>query len=76
MHAVDDRGVSVSLERPASRIVAISPHLVELVFAAGAGDSLVASVRGADYPAATVRLPSVGDAGGLDFERIRQYAPD
>ncbi len=74
--AVDDRGLEIALVRPASRIVAVSPHLVELVFAAGAGSKLVAGVRGADYPAAAQRVPSVGDASGLDFERIRQYAPD
>ncbi len=73
---VDDRQRIVTLERPAQRIIAISPHLAELVFAAGAGGRLVATVRGADYPDGVVVIPVVGDAAGLDFERIRQLEPD
>lgn len=73
---VDDRRQPVILVRPAQRIISISPHLTELVFAAGAGDQLVATVRGADFPVEAMAVPIVGDAGGLDFERIRQLEPD
>jgi iron complex transport system substrate-binding protein len=74
--AVDDRGILVALARPADAVVAISPHLAELAFDAGAGDKLVAVVRGTDYPAAAAALPTVGDAAGLDFERIAKLRPD
>ena len=37
----DDRGKTVLLARPATRIVTLSPHLAEIAFAAGAGASLV-----------------------------------
>jgi iron complex transport system substrate-binding protein len=73
---IDDRQQIVVLERPAQRIIAITPHLAELVHAAGAGSRLVATVRGADHPPGVLALPSVGDAAGLDFERIRQLEPD
>ena len=73
---VDDRQQEVVLERPAQRIIAVTPHLAELVHAAGAGDRLVAAVRGADFPSAVLDIPIVGDAAGLDFERIRQLDPD
>jgi iron complex transport system substrate-binding protein len=73
---IDDRQQEVVLERPAQRIIAITPHLAELVHAAGAGNRLVATVRGADYPRAALEIPIVGDAAGLDFERIRQLDPD
>lgn len=72
----DDRQQRVVLERPAQRIIAITPHLAELVYAAGAGDLLVATVRGADYPPDALSIPIIGDAAGLDFERIRQLDPD
>ena len=72
----DDRQQRVVLERPAQRIIAITPHLAELVYAAGAGDLLVATVRGADHPPDAMSIPVVGDAAGLDFERIRQLDPD
>jgi iron complex transport system substrate-binding protein len=73
---VDDRQRIVTLERPAQRIIAITPHLAELAYAAGAGSRLVATVRGADYPDGVMAIPVVGDAAGLDFERIRQLEPD
>lgn len=37
----DDRGKTVSLARPATRIVTLSPHLAGIAFAAAAGASLV-----------------------------------
>jgi iron complex transport system substrate-binding protein len=58
------------------RIIAIAPDLAELVYAAGAGQWLIATVRGADFPPQVTELPSVGDAAGLDFERIRRLEPD
>lgn len=61
---------------PAQRIVALAPHLAEIVFAAGAGDKLVGVVRFSDYPPAAQRLPLVGDAARIDFERIVQLKPD
>ncbi|MGD2139298.1 MAG: cobalamin-binding protein [Burkholderiales bacterium] len=72
----DDVQEQVSVERPARRIIAIAPNLAELAYAAGAGKWLVAVVRGADYPPEVLSLPSVGDAAGLDFERIRRLEPD
>ena len=72
----DDRGRTVSLERPAARIVALAPHLAELVFAAGAGDRLVGVSARSDYPDEATRLPVVSDAGRMDFERITALKPD
>lgn len=73
---VDDTRRRVSVREPAQRIIAVAPHLAELAYAAGAGKRLIAVVRGADYPPDVRTLPSVGDAAGLDFERILQLAPD
>jgi iron complex transport system substrate-binding protein len=72
----DDRGVSVTLAARPARIVALSPHLAEIVYAAGAGDRLVAVVRYSDYPEAVRRLPSVGDAARFDTERLLALVPD
>lgn len=76
VHVTDDTDNQVGIDRPARRIIAIAPNLAELVYAAGAGQWLIATVRGADYPPQVTALPSVGDAWGLDFERIRQLEPD
>lgn len=72
----DDRGVIVEVPVKPSRIVALSPHLVEIVYAAGAGGQLAAVVRFSDYPEAAARLPQVGDATRVDMERIVALEPD
>lgn len=72
----DDRGQALRLSAPAQRIVSLSPHLAEVVFAAGAGDLLVGVVRFSDHPPQVRRLPQIGDAAHIDFERIVKLRPD
>ena len=64
------------LPAPARRIVSIAPHLTELLFAAGAGDRVVAVSAYSDFPPAANALPRVGDAVLLDLERIVALQPD
>jgi len=52
------------------RIVSLAPHLTELAFDAGIGDTLVGVVEWSDYPAAAASLPRIGDAFRFDLERI------
>ena len=66
----------VATDQPAQRIVALSPHLTELAFAAGAGPKLVGVVEFSDYPVAARALPRVGDAFRLDLEALAGLAPD
>jgi len=72
----DDRGRLIVANLPATRVVALAPHLAELVHDVGAGEALVGVVRGADYPPPVVQLPSVGDAAGIDVERLLALRPD
>ncbi len=58
------------------RIVTLSPHLAELVFAVGAGDLLVGVSAYTDYPEAAASLPIVGDAFNLDQEQLTVLDPD
>ncbi len=76
LSATDDSGMRVELPRPAGRIVALSPHATELVFAAGAGEQLVGVTAHSDFPARAAALPRVGDAARLDRERLLTLAPD
>ncbi len=73
---VDDTGRTVTLTRPAQRIVSLAPHVTELLFAAGAGKSVVGVVRYSDYPAAARQVPLVGEAGALDLETLLSLKPD
>jgi iron complex transport system substrate-binding protein len=72
----DDRGHAVTIPAKPSRIAALSPHLAEIVHAAGAGAQLAAVVRYSDYPEAALRVPQVGDASRIDIERILSLKPD
>lgn len=72
----DDSGQTVQLARPARRIISLSPHATELLYAAGAGERLVAASAFSDWPAAAKNLPSVGSYQALDLERIAGLHPD
>jgi iron complex transport system substrate-binding protein len=61
---------------PLSRIVALAPNLTELVFAAGAGDTLVGVSAYSDYPPAALSLPIIGDAFTVDHEQLALLKPD
>lgn len=59
-----------------SRIVALAPNLTELVFAAGAGETLVGVSAYSDYPPAALDLPIIGDAFTVDHEQLALLKPD
>ncbi|RPI45481.1 MAG: cobalamin-binding protein [Betaproteobacteria bacterium] len=76
IEVTDDTGARIRLEQPARRIVALAPHLSELVFEAGAGERLVGVAAYSDFPAAARSIPRIGDARALDLERIVALRPD
>jgi iron complex transport system substrate-binding protein len=73
---VDDTGAAVRLAQPARRIVTLAPHATELVFAAGAGAALVATVEHSDEPPKALALPRIGGLAGIDREALLASAPD
>jgi iron complex transport system substrate-binding protein len=72
----DDTGARVTLAAPARRIVALAPSATALLFAAGAGDRVVATIEWADDPPEAQRLPRIGDAQSIDAERLVALRPD
>jgi len=72
----DDAGKIVSVAKPARRIVSLSPHATELLFAAGAGSYVVGVAAYSDYPQAADDIPRIGDASGLNLEQIVGLRPD
>jgi len=61
-------------EKP--RVVSLAPHLTELAYTAGAGDTLVGAVAYSDWPEAAQQLPRIGDAFRFDLEAILGLDPD
>ncbi len=76
LQATDDRGITISLVRPAWRIVTLAPHLAEIAFAAGAGAKLVGVSSFSRHPAEAERLPVAGSYGRVDIERLISLRPD
>lgn len=72
----DYLGRQVVLDRPAQRIIALSPHIVENTFSAGAGDRLVAAVDYSDYPEAAREIPRLGGYSQFNIESMLAYQPD
>lgn len=72
----DDDGIAVTLQKPAQRVIALAPHVTELLFAAGAGDKIVGTVSYSDYPEAAKKIPHVGSNRQVDMERVVALKPD
>ncbi len=73
---VDGRGETLHLSGPAQRIISLAPHLTELLFAAGAGDQIIATVEYSDYPAEALNIPRIGSNNSISYEAIVGLAPD
>ncbi|GLR65067.1 cobalamin-binding protein [Marinospirillum insulare] len=76
VEVTDDSGQLVHLAKPAQRIISLSPHLTENLFATGAGDLIVGTVEYSDYPAAAKQIPLIGGYNQLDIEGILALEPD
>lgn len=72
----DDAGTTITLPKPALRIVSLAPHITEALFAAGAGDRLVGTVSYSDFPEAAKKIPLVGSYNEVNFEQILALQPD
>lgn len=73
---VDDMGRKVTLARTPQRIVSIAPGATEMLFAAGAGSRVIATVEFSDEPAAAKKVPRIGDSNAVDMERVVALRPD
>jgi len=73
---VDDAGGRIVLDHPARRIVSLAPHITELLFAAGAGPSVVGVSAFSDVPKQALELPRVSSGSGIDVERVLRLHAD
>jgi len=65
----------VSLPGRVDRVISLAPNLTEIVFAVGAGDSLVGNTTYCDYPAEAKAVTKVGDSLQPSLERIIALRP-
>jgi iron complex transport system substrate-binding protein len=71
----DEAGRRVRLPLQIDRIVSLAPNLTEIVYAVGAGDSLVGDTEYCDYPEAAKRVAKIGDTMHPSVERIIALKP-
>ena len=72
----DDTGRQVRVPAPPLRIVSLAPGATEMLFAAGAGSQVIATVEYSDEPPAARRVPRIGDVAAIDMERLVALRPD
>ena len=72
----DDRGAHVQLSAPARRVITLSPHATELVFAAGGGSHIAATVNASDFPKAARALARIGEGLQPEPEIVLRQMPD
>lgn len=72
----DDLGREVTVRDPPLRIVSLTPGATEMLFAAGAGGQVIATVEYSDEPPAARRLMRIGDVAAVDMERLVALRPD
>ncbi len=73
---VDDLGNTVFLESVPERVVSLSPGATEILYALGVGETLGATCKYCNYPAAAQKLPRVGDFMNPSLEAIIAQQPD
>ncbi|QGJ72377.1 ABC-type Fe3+-siderophores transport systems, periplasmic component [Planctomycetales bacterium 10988] len=78
MKLKDALGREVTIEKPATRIVSLSPSVTEMLFAVGAGDKIVGVTSYANYPEEALSKEKVGGFEGksLNLEKIVGLQPD
>jgi vitamin B12 transport system substrate-binding protein len=67
---------SNNTDKTPQRIIALAPHIVEMLFSLGVGDRIVGTTDHADYPVQAKKIPLVGNYARLKIEKILAYHPD
>jgi len=75
IRVVDDAGRTLVLQQPVQRIISLSPHITELLFAAGATGQIVGTVDFSDYPPQATAIARIGSYNRFDAERILALQP-
>ena len=68
-------GRAITLEEPATRIIATEPADCEILYALGCGDALVGRGLYCDYPAEVTALPTVHSGADTNLEEILALDP-
>ncbi len=76
VEVLDDVGQTVRLEAPARRVIPLYGAFAEMLYAIGAGSTVVGRTQADTFPADITRLPSVGTHMRPNVEMILGLKPD
>ena len=72
----DVLGSTVTVDSPPQRIISLIPSNTELLFAVGAGSSVVGVTTYCDYPPEARDIERIGDVTAMSLEKIVALDPD
>ena len=72
----DDTGTTFTVGNTPQRIVSLIPSNTELLFAVGAGSSVVGVTNYCDYPAEALKIEKVGDLTAMSLEKVVALDPE
>ncbi len=76
MSVTDDIGTTVTVQRIPERIISFIPSNTELLFAVGAGNSVVGVTTYCDYPPEARKIEKIGGVTSMSLEKIVALEPD
>ncbi len=71
----DMKGRTVTLDAPPTRVVALTASECEILYAIGAGDTLVGRGEYCDYPSEVLDIPAVESGANTNLEQIISLEP-
>lgn len=74
--ATSEQQASQNALKQQLRIVAMAPHIVEMLYEIGAGEQIIGTVDYADYPAAAKNIERIGGYYGMQIEKLLALKPD
>lgn len=72
----DMMGRDITLAAPAAKVVALMPGDCEVLYAIGAGDTLIGRGEWCNYPEEVLSVPSVESSYQINIEQVVALAPD
>jgi vitamin B12 transport system substrate-binding protein len=63
-------------EKSKPTIIALAPHIVEMLYDVGAGEQIIGTTAFADFPTQAKKIPRIGNYVRLQLERVIELQPD
>lgn len=76
LFSISSNSIAETAEDKKPSIIALSPHIVEILYDIGAGDQIIGTTAFADYPEQAKEIPIIGNYLRLQIEKVIALQPD